>query len=122
MKETVLKIIGLILLALLCLWVCLKASGAPVLRSPKDAGNQPIRLTLPKLVIVPTGTLSWQWSPDSNNPMSNVVFRVYQTPDLKQPLAVVAVVSTNVYPFFRSTPMQYFSVQPSNTVTHLVPE
>lgn len=82
----------------------------------------------PKLrLAVPSYSLVWDWTPDDNNPDSNVVFLVESTNVLvttRSNWPVVAATSTNTWPLIidKAQPSVFFIVQASNIVTGEVSE
>lgn len=85
----------LVLIALLCVGASLPPMPrlSPVLRSPKDAANQPVKLRAPQVVAPPVMreiTLVWNYPADQ---ISNVVFEVWATTDI----GFAVVPRTNYY-------------------------
>ena len=80
----------------------------------------------PKLQLaVPSHSLVWDWTPDDNNPASNVVFLVESTNVLvttRSNWPVVAVTSTNTWPLIidKAQPSVFFIVQASNVISGAV--
>jgi len=78
----------------------------------------------PMLVIQVGKKLVWDWTPDAQNPASNVVFLIRSNSTLmavRYSYPVVAVVKTNEWPFTvdQSKQSVFFVVTSSNTATHL---
>ena len=77
-----------------------------------------------KIVTERPGTLSWTWSPNPDNPASNVVFLVRMgqltTPVSQWP--VIGVSTSNSFPIAidLTLPSAFFTVSASNTESHLV--
>lgn len=132
------KVIGLIILAALCFWVCLKASGQPVpprpkliatVQSPKgkefaaSLAKVPPPPAMPLVFVGPGKTLAWTWNPDADNPASNVVFLVRSTVDLTTHPSTwfQRTVTTNKFwTFPASLNSEFFRAWASNIVTHQV--
>lgn len=80
---------------------------------------------LPKAVVPSQLSLAWDWTPNSDNPWSNVVFNVRSSTTLAGPCTnwpIMAVVTTNRCPFTvnKGEPCRFYVVTASNTVTHFV--
>jgi hypothetical protein len=106
----------------------------PVLRLPHGPIESPkgkeqrlaIRVApaAPRAVIVNNRVLLWDWSPNADNPATNVVFVVHSSTSLATPVTTwptIAVCTTNGWPFVlsQSVPAMFYHVQTSNTVSGL---
>jgi hypothetical protein len=84
-------------------------------------------LAKPKIVLPPTKTLSWAWSPSDGNGWSNITFLVCSNNTLTVPRSnwpIIALSLTNSFSITvnPSVPAAFFTVVSSNTVTGLVSE
>ena len=82
-----------------------------------------IIFTLPRSSAPPRQlALIWDYTPNADNPASNVVFLIRATTNLALPAAhwpIVAVVPTNGWRFPASLPFCFYRVSSSNSVRHL---
>ena len=82
-----------------------------------------IIFTLPRSSAPPRQlALAWDYSPNADNPSSNVVFLIRATTNLTLPAAhwpIAAIAHSNRWPFSPTLPQCFFTVQSSNTVTGL---
>ena len=99
-----------------------------VLASPKGAelAASLAKVAAPAaIIVVPPAmkVLAWDWTPDTNNPASNVVFILRQSQDLTVSPTnwpVLAVTATNRWPITLSNRMMFYRCWSSNIVTHEV--
>jgi hypothetical protein len=79
----------------------------------------------PSAIVLNNRTLSWKWTPDADNPASNVIFLVHTSQSLSVPAVnwpVLAICTSNSVRFTLdpSLPATFFYVQAVNTNSGLV--
>lgn len=98
----------------------------PIVETTQGAGAAKL-IARVNIVIPPSKSLVWDYSPNADNPWSNVVFVVRSSSTLGVPRTnwpVVAITPTNQWDFEINPNVSaaFFVVSTSNTITHLVSE